>query len=197
MKCDMKSLQLTRPHAIMMVGIPGSGKSFFARQFADTFSAPYVDSLAIEDRSATATDAGELITMVMNEIAKTGQTFLFEGNTDSRVRRTEFCKWARDRGYQPLVIWIQTDQVTSLKRCLKNETMNRTKFEDTLQDFSPPHPDEKPIVLSGKHTYASQARVVLTHLSQYNRPAQTQAPTPITLAQPVPPRTSGRPFVSR
>ena len=110
----MKSLHLTRPHAIMMVGLPGSGKSFFASQFAEMFNAPYIDSLAIESKASGAAAASDLVTMMLAEIIKTGQTFIFEGNSDSRARRTEFARWARDKGYQPMLIWVQADQTTSL-----------------------------------------------------------------------------------
>lgn len=166
----MKSLQLNRPHAIMMVGIPGSGKSFFAQQFAETFNAPYIDSLSIEDQSKDGEAAGILISMILGELAKTGQSFVFEGNSDSRVRRTEFARWARSKGYQPMLVWVQTDASTSLGRSLKANSLTREEFASITKDFSPPHPDEKPIVISGKHTYSSQARVVLAQLARDARP---------------------------
>ncbi len=162
----------------MMVGIPGSGKSFFASKFAEMFTIPYIDSISVEERSADGKAAGELIAMILGEIVKTGQSFIYEGNSDSRARRTEFARWARNHGYQPLFIWVQADQATSLKRSLKTGSLNRNQFSDILRDFSPPHPDEKPVVISGKHTYASQAKVVLNHLSASNRPATTTVTPP-------------------
>lgn len=185
----MKSLRLSRPHAIMMVGLPGSGKSFFARQFAATFNAPYIDSLSIEAYAQNAEGAGAIITLVMGEIAKTNQTFIFEGNSDSRVRRAEFAKWARQLGYQPLFIWAQVDQATSRDRTAKSKIMSQTDFEQANRTFSAPHPDEKAIVISGKHTFASQAKVVLAHLSQ-----ETRSDTPLVVQQP---HTPARPAGSR
>lgn len=168
----MKSLHLTRPHAIMMVGLPGSGKSFFASQFAEMFNAPYIDSLAIESKASDAAAASDLVAMMLAEIIKTGQTFIFEGNSDSRARRTEFARWARDKGYQPMLIWVQADQTTSLGRSLRAKTLTRDQFADAVRKFSPPHPHEKPVVISGRHTYASQAKVVLGRLSKDNRPTE-------------------------
>ncbi len=172
----MKSLRLSRPHAIMMVGLPGSGKSFFARQFADTFNAPYIDSMAVEEQARDAEGAGAIITLVMGEIAKTHQTFIFEGNADTRTRRAEFAKWARGLGYQPLFIWAQIDQATSRDRTSKSKTMSQTDFEQAHRTFSPPHADEKAVVISGKHTFASQAKVVLAHLSKETRSDSTPEP---------------------
>lgn len=190
----MQSLRLARPHAIMMVGIPGCGKSFFASKFADMFHAPYVDSLALEAMAKDSEAAGKLISLVMGELSKTGQTFIFEGNSDSRVRRTEFAKWARSKGFQPLLVWVQTDKVTSLNRTLKNGTLDRNEFADYVRDFSPPHPDEKPLVISGKHTFNSQLKVVLAQLSRENRPEATQ---PAVLNTAVPPRSTTRPSIVR
>ena len=169
----MKSLRLARPHAIMMVGIPGSGKSFFAAKFASTFGAPYIDSLAIESHAKDPTAAGVLIAMVVNEIAKTNQTFVFEGNSDTRVRRTEFARWARSKGYQPLFVWVQVDEATGRARTMKTNHLSKDEFEAIMRDFSAPHADEKPVVISGKHTYASQAKVVLSHLSRESHPDDT------------------------
>jgi len=159
---------------MMMVGIPGSGKSFFATKFSEAFNTPYIDSLAIERRSKDAQAAGELLSLVMSEIAKTGQSFIYEGNSDARVRRTEFAQWARKHGYKPLFIWVQLDQAAALKRTLKAKTLDTSQFNMTIGGFTAPNEHEKPVVISGKHTFASQARVVLANIGQANRPAATE-----------------------
>ncbi|MEO5949301.1 MAG: hypothetical protein ABIP74_02775, partial [Candidatus Saccharimonas sp.] len=126
---------------------------------------------------------GELIGLILGELAKTKQSFVFEGNSDSRVHRTEFVRWARSKDYQPILVWVQTDQRTSLKRALKDGTITREAFESILRNFSAPHEDEKALVISGRHTYASQARVMLAHLTKDARPetAATPAARPATL----------------
>lgn len=174
----MESLHLSRPFAIMMVGLPGSGKSFFASQFAEMFHTPYIDTLVLEKLSRDSDAAGELIGVVLGQIATTKQSFVFEGNSDSRTHRTEFAKWARGKGYEPLFVWVQTDPRTALKRTLKNGSLNRESFEAIVRGFSAPHPDEKPVVISGRHTYASQARVILAHLGAHSRPTPSAAPAP-------------------
>lgn len=167
----MHTLHLNRPYAIMMVGIPGSGKSFFATKFAETFGAPYIDSLALEKNARDEQASSELLGLVLGELAKTGKSFVFEGNSDTRVRRTEFASWARSRNYLPLFIWVQLDQATALDRTLRSKSMDRHEFARILKDFSAPHPTEKPIVVSGKHTYASQVKSVLKRLGNENRPS--------------------------
>lgn len=165
----MQSLHLNRPYAMMMVGIPGSGKSQFALKFAETFSTPYIDSLMLETNAADDKAASELIGLVLGELVKTEKSFVFEGNSDTRIRRTEFAAWARSKGYTPLFIWVQTDVSTSLERTLRARSMTREEFAQSVKNFSPPHESEKPIVVSGKHTYATQAKVVLKRLGEMNR----------------------------
>jgi len=162
----MKSLSLSRPHAIFMVGVPGSGKSFFAEQFSATFNAPYIDSRAIASHTKTPDEAESIALDFAGEIAKTKQTFLYEGTFDTYNRRTDFTRWARSHGYQPLLIWVQTDQKTAMSRSLKKYDLTKEAYEKLAQQFSSPHPSEAPVVLSGKHTYATQAKVVLGRLSQ-------------------------------
>lgn len=169
----MKSLHLSQPHAIMLVGIPGSGKSFFASQFSETFNTPYIDSEYIEQCSRDAESAHGIISKVLAEIAKTKQTFIFEGNSDSKVRRIEFARWSRQHGYTPLLIWVQVDKNTALRRTLRAKTLTREQFDTVLRNFTGPRSDEKCIVVSGKHTYASQAKAVLSFLSQANRGSET------------------------
>lgn len=182
---DMNALHLARPHAIMMVGIPGSGKSFFARQFSDMFRTPYLDIAEILEYIGDDAKTEKIVLYLLNEITKTEQTFLFEGNSASRTSRTEFAKWARTKGYQPLFIWIQTDQATSKSRTLRAKTLTRDQFDNQIHQFSAPHIDEKAVVVSGRHTYATQARVVLNHLGKQNREHTAAAAVPTPVA-PVP-----------
>ena len=182
----MKPLQLNRPHAIMMVGLPGSGKSFFAKQFVDTFNAPYIDALTLTSYSKDVPSAMKIITNFASQIARTKQTFVYEGDTDSRNLRTEFMQFARRNGYQPLIVWVQVDERTARERTLKAGKMDEGTFDSVVQGFSAPHPTEKPVVISGKHTYASQAKVVLASLSKDIRPTAPVAPA-------APPRPTSAP----
>lgn len=185
----MKSLHLARPHAIMMVGLPGSGKTFFAEKFASTFNAPFINTLDIEQGTRDSKAAGALISLFVNEIAKTGHTFVFEGSTDSRVRRTEFVRWARSKGYQPLLVWVQVDPTTARMRTIKSKRLTAEEFDATLKSFSSPHSQETPVVISGKHTYASQAKVVLNHLASERRPNVQNTSTSTPTSRPSSVRT--------
>jgi len=157
----MKSLSLGSPHAIVMVGIAGSGKTFFAEKFANTFGAPYVnaDQLAQHAKDIAATT--ELTRALVGELVKTKQTIVVDAGGNTRRERSEFAKFLRAQGYAPLFVWVQIDQETARYR-----SNRRTASSTSIAGhFSPPHASEKAVVVSGKHTYATQAKVVLKHLS--------------------------------
>jgi len=169
----MKSLRLQKPHLLVVVGIPGSGKTFFASQFADTFSAPYIHYEAIQTTSnpalsneATAQFAG----MMFNELTKTHQTIVIEGPGGSRAERTALARQAHAAGYETLFVWVQTEPVTAQARAVhgvrggKNTTISQDTFEQAVKQFSGPATTEKFVVISGKHTYATQAKVILKRL---------------------------------
>jgi predicted kinase len=167
----MKSLSLSQPHAIIMVGIPGSGKTFFAEKFADTFRAPYVSPETIADLLDTdEVSIDAVLQYQLGELLKTQQSIIIDGGGDTRAARAELARKARAGGYKPLLIWVQTDPVTAKVRSLKAKKPKRALTAETydrlIERFSAPAAIEKALVISGKHTYATQAKVVLKKLSE-------------------------------
>ena len=183
----MKSLSLTTPHLIIVIGIPGSGKSYFAQKFADMFHAPLIITENIAEMISPDSPLSDLSTaqsvsrMILEEMLKTKKTVVLDGDGAMRNERMDLSKLAKANGYQPLFVWLQIDTPTARQRCLKPPrgseklAMTSDEFDATFKRFSPPHHTEQYIVLSGKHTYASQARVLLRKLS-----------APRTLAPPTP-----------
>ncbi len=176
------------PHLIVVIGIPGAGKSFFAHQFADMFHAPLlseeviVRSLSAESTLESRTSASNVLQALLPEFLKTGKTVLLDGSGAMRVERSEIIRAAKAAGYQPLFVWLQIDTPTAKMRSLKpargtdKQPLTSDEFDTQLKKFSQPHPSEPYIVLSGKHTYAAQAKILLRKLSA-PRAAQTVAPT--------------------
>jgi predicted kinase len=163
----MKHLSLTKPHLIIMVGIPGSGKSFFAEKFANTFGSPYICDKKIASLVQGKIDA--VVQLQLDELLKTKQSIIFDGSSDTRVERMALTKKARTAGYESLLIWVQTDQATAKARVTQDKkgsaSLSVDEYDRRRKRFTPPNVTEKPLVISGKHTYASQAKVVLKKLS--------------------------------
>lgn len=178
----MQSLSLSRPLVIMMLGIPGAGKSFFARQFSETFSAPLVsfDRLRYElfTEPKFSKDEETIIERLAlsqtEELLKTKKTFLIDGAMGTRVSRANIEKIANQNGYGTLIVWVQTDPQTTKVRSLKRNpkrpfddyslALSLEMYEKLAKHINPPLPREPYIVISGKHTYATQAKAVLSKL---------------------------------
>ena len=167
----MKSLSLSQPHLIILVGVPGSGKTFFAEKFADTFHAPYVSRerlVSLVGDPTAFTD--ELFYYQVYELLKTRQSILIEGLSDTRTERLELSRYARAAGYKTLLVWVQTDPATAKSRYQKADKPNKAAsseaYDELTSRFVQPMATERPVVISGKHTYATQAKVVLRKLSE-------------------------------
>ncbi len=174
----MKPLTSTTPHVIIMVGIPGAGKTTFADLFAHTFQAPIISSSAFPHIEETT--ASQLSNLMLRELLKTQRTIVFDGPTYSKVSRTELAKQVSAAGYQPLLVWVQTESLEAKRRALKKKTDNSQltsdEFDAAIRRFTPPTTLEKPVVISGKHTYASQLKIVLKRLAGDPRPETPQEP---------------------
>jgi len=189
----MKPLNLSKPHVIVTVGIPGSGKSFFAEHFAATFKAPLISGDRVRKELFGAKErsneqlaiANKITNYLLEEVLKTGRTIVLDGQTDLRSERALIAKKAKDYGYDPMFVWIQTESVTAKKRATKTTTdksnINAEQFDAKLKRFSAPHLSEKAIVISGKHTYNSQMKIVLKHLVE----PRLHAIEPIVPSRPI------------
>ena len=188
----MKSLSLSKPHMIIIVGIAGAGKSFFANQFAQTFQAPLVSRSVILDSlhghglpSNVQEDiSNTLIQTSVQELLKTKQSIIIDANCNTRTDRAELVRAARSAGYEPLLIWVQTEPLTAKQRVTRPNRQHQTparmtpeEHDAAVRKFTTPNTAEKAIVISGKHTYASQAKIVLTKLA---KPRQDTLNTQVT-----------------
>lgn len=176
----MKQLSLSRPHIIVMVGIPGSGKSAFAEHFASTFGAPIISEkrmrASFQGSGIPQEDLNQIVSLMqmhtLTELLKTGHTIVYDGESHSRVRRKALVDYATKSGYEPLIVWVQTDTTTSRERTLKSSRSKQRQhdlaqeFAKQIKTFTPPNESEKYVVISGKHTYPSQLKVVLRRLAE-------------------------------
>jgi predicted kinase len=175
----MKSLSLSKPHVLIMVGIPGSGKSFFAEKFADTFHAPQVSLSAITSVVSDETAALKIADMQFQELLKTKQSIIIDGLAHGRAQRMELTKLAHDADYDTLLVWVQTDPATAKARALKDKSQSADEYDKQTKRFAAPLASEKPVVISGKHTYATQAKVVLKKLSSPRAEISTHSTPPV------------------
>lgn len=178
----MEPKPLSNPTILQVVGLPGSGKSFFATQFAETISAPAVSRNQIRwvlfahhtysrDEESMVDQVAD---MLITELLKTKRTIILDGGYNSRVSRNNLKNLAKKHGYNVMTIVVQTDEPTAKQRSMKrsgNKDIDRFKQPLTSETFAAlsktyqaPIVDRNCVVISGKHTYSTQARVVLKKL---------------------------------
>lgn len=161
----MEGNRKTKPRAILVFGAPCSGKTTFCEKFSHRFKAPYYN-LASMREEANFTE--KQIHVVLEAISKTGQNIIVEGGIDTESERKAVRRLLKSCGYNPALVWIQTD-INTIKSRLKLKFKSPTKAKDEYDSkvglMEAPTDREKPIILSGKHTFETQ----LTHvLSQIN-----------------------------
>ena len=176
----MKQLSTARPHVIILMGIPGAGKTTFAERFTETFATPYVNQTALEREFTLNIDqAASVAEHMIKELIKTKHTFLYEGPMDLKQDRQNLMTAFIKAGYTPLLLWVQTDPVEARRRALKplptGSGMTHELFDDALRLFEQPDEKEHAVVISGRHTYASQLKIVLSQLSK-ERPVRPLVP---------------------
>ena len=129
-----------------MVGAPGAGKTRFALQFAETFSAPFINDRPLR-ACATNPDEGSALGLeIIKQIMRTRETLVFEGELDMRVDRDVLIKLAKTHGYKVLFVWVQADQQVAKVRALKQIAID--EYERRIKHFSAPHESEPYIVIS-------------------------------------------------
>lgn len=200
----MKQLTLNQPLILIVIGLPGAGKSFFARQFAETFgvacvSEDYLRSALFSSPQFSReenTIIENLQQYMLAEMVKTKRSFLLDGGCETRAQRLWVEKLAHQNGYNTLNIWVQTDEATAKLRATKrgkkpedltSPSLSADQFQQLSKRFALTA-RETYLVISGKHPYSTQARTVLRKLAAPRRQAAEQAHKKATVG---PRKTSG------
>ena len=150
--------------AILVFGTPCSGKTTFCESFAKRFHAPFYN---LEEMMAKYNLTREQVLGFIEEVAKTGQTLIFEGFLDTEKDRETMNQILKDAGYSPSLIWIQTDSNTTKQRMkmrLKSVSKAKTEYDARMKLLEAPSDEEPTIVISGRHTFETQLKHVLTQL---------------------------------
>ncbi len=166
----MKKMQLTKPHILVVTGIPGSGKTQFATQFSETFHTPFISAEQLRAHGVPADRIGEVSEYFLAELGKAKQTVLFEERTPHPAERRMLTRIAKAYNYELLYIWVQTDPAIAKTRATKKTThrpqpLSANAFDTAVADFTKPPKQHETVVISGMHTYPAQAKTVLKKLA--------------------------------
>lgn len=155
---------MNKSRALLIFGAPCSGKTTFAEKFAQKFGLAYYDYNELAEEGFSH----EAILRVLELIMRTRQSIVLEGGIDTENDRAELRNMLRKHGYEPSLIWVQTD-ISTLRMRLKTKYRSVAKakeyFDNVTAGMEAPSDFERPIILSGKHTFETQTKHAITGLA--------------------------------
>lgn len=155
----------TRSRALLVFGAPCSGKTTFGKNFSKKFGLAYFDLDEIKEQHRLTY---KNILLIVELLTRTGKDIIIEGCLDTEKERAEMRNLLRSAGYDPTLIWIQTDVATirlRMKSKYRSISMARRSYDAAVSKMEAPTDAEKPLILSGKHTFDTQTRHVLAGLA--------------------------------
>ena len=159
----------SKSRGLLVFGAPCSGKTTFCEKFAAKFGLAYYN---LEDIKKENDFSKEAMLSILELILRTGQTIIIEGMIKTEKDREEIRNILRKNGYEPSLIWIQTDVATiraRLKSRYKSVSKAKEIYDLEVSEIEAPTDVEKPIILSGKHTFETQTRHVVTGLADLKK----------------------------
>ena len=162
--CYMEGNNMNKSRALLVFGAPCSGKTTFGEKFAQKFGLAFYDLSELANEGFTR----DQVLRILELILKTKQTIIVEGGLDTENDRTEIRNLLRKHNYEPSLIWVQTD-ISTIRMRLKSRFHSVSKakefFDVTTSEMEAPTDFERPIILSGKHTFETQTKHAITGLA--------------------------------
>ncbi|MBR3386114.1 ATP-binding protein [Candidatus Saccharibacteria bacterium] len=155
----------SKPRAILVFGAPCSGKTTFAEKFANRFDLAYFNFDEIREQYRLT---HKNILLIIELLGRTGKTIVIEGGLNTEKDRAGMRNALRSAGYEPSLVWVQTDIATIRMRMkLKYRSVAKAKemYDYAVETMEAPAETEHPIILSGKHTFDTQTKHVLAGLA--------------------------------
>lgn len=178
----MGKLQPNKPLLVLLYGMPGSGKTFFARQLCEQISAAHVQGDRIRDElfeNPTYSKeenhiVASLMTYMASEFLQAGISVVFDTNAMRMSQRRALRNLAIKAGAHPVLLWLQIDPDSAYKRSSKRDRrkhddhyaqeMDAATFRELIAGMQNPEITENYLVLSGKHVFNTQKNAVLRYL---------------------------------
>ncbi len=158
-----------KPYAILVFGAPMSGKTTFAEQFSVRFNAPFLNLSELYEKHKLTR---KLALVLIQQLTKCKQTLILEGGLDTEKQRNEVRELLFKAGYRPVLVWIQTD-LNAIKHRMRHKYKKledaKAALAEQYKKIEAPSELEQPLVISGKHTFQTQCKNVLTNLSDRKR----------------------------
>lgn len=172
----------SQPLLILLYGLPGAGKTHFARQLTERLQAAHVqgDRIRFElfEKPRYDKQENEIVTHLLDymteELLGAGVSVIYDINAMRTAQRRALRELARHARARLLLIWVQIDVESAFARIAGRDrrrnddkytmALDRTTFDNLAAHMQNPEPGESYIVISGKHTPRTQINAVLKKL---------------------------------
>lgn len=215
----MGKVALVRPMLILLYGMPGSGKTSFARQLCTQLEAAHVqgDRIRAELFQSPTYSKDEnhlvasLMTYMAGEFLSADVTVVYDTNAMRAAQRRALRNLAVKAHAETSLVWLQIDPETAFQRCLKRDKrriddryaklIDGVEFKQHLAAMQNPAINEQYVVVSGKHLFSTQKNAIFRMLRERRlidgepSSAQLSKPGLINLVPSIPAR--GRVDLSR
>ena len=174
----MSKLALSRPVFVCFYGYPGSGKSYVARNLAETVGLAYVSADRIRNelfehpRYDTQENAivDHLMRYMSEEFLNTGVGVVYDANAFRVSQRRSLRELAKRNKAEFYLVWLQIDEESAFTRTQNRdrrtsddkyaEPQTRLSFDKQVLAMQNPQ-GESYLVVSGKHTFTTQKSAIV------------------------------------
>ena len=193
----MAKINPLKPLLVQLYGFPGSGKTYFARQFCEQVQAAHVqdDRIRFElfEQPRYDKQENDVITQLMDymtgEFLSAGISVVYDTNAMRMSQRHVLREVARKAHAQPLLIWLQIDADGAYARTMKRDRrrsddkyaaiIDRPIFNNIAGHMQNPLNTEDYVVVSGKHVFKTQLSAVVKRLHELNLISTEEALTSV------------------
>jgi predicted kinase len=179
----MSKIILAKPAIICLYGYPGSGKTYVARSLAEEIQLAHVSSDRIRSElfQSPRYDAQEnaIVTHLMDymseEFLSSGVAIVYDANALRVAQRRRLRELAKKHRAAYMLIWLQVDLETAFLRTQQrdrrtaddrySEPQTKSTFDRQVSGMQNPEGEDY-LVISGKHTFATQKNSIINRLYQ-------------------------------
>lgn len=174
---------MVRPTLVMLMGYPGSGKSYTASQLASLLGMAHLSSDKVREKlfpkpSYTPTEhrtVVQIMLLMAEQFLEIEESVVFDISLNRLSERKAMREMTKKRGATPFLLWLQIDRESAKARAqTKDKRRTEDKYTAKLSDavfnsfvmaFQPPQ-NEDYLVVSGKHTFNSQKGSILRKMRE-------------------------------
>lgn len=180
----MAKVVLSKPALIMLYGFPGSGKTYFSRQFSEHVQAVHMQADRVRaelfekpryDKQENAV-VTQLMEYMTEEFLNAGVSVVFDANTMRQSQRASLRELAKHCHAKSLIVWFQIDQDSAYARSTQRDrrrnddkyaaVTDKDSFNKAVSHMQNPSDAEDYVVVSGKHTFNAQYTAIARRLRE-------------------------------